>query len=45
MVADIVVRAGDGLELLEGALVGGVGGDVVMEEEFAGCDGGEGMVG
>ena len=45
VVADIVVRAGEGLESVESALVGGVGGDVVVEEEFAGCDGGEDVVG
>ena len=31
--------------MVEGALVGGMGGDVVMEEEFAGRDGGEDVVG
>ena len=37
-------RAGEGLELMKGALVGGCGGDVVMEEESVGRDGGGPMV-
>ena len=44
VIAHVVGRAGEGLELVDGALVGGMGGHVVMEEEFAGREGGEHML-